>query len=100
MTASNKPRDLVRLEHRSQLESSDLAKVISETENSAMNKTVRAREKNENLPTYFESVNSLPLDDKKVEILTLELNHLPRRLDDIEFKKALFQNHHVIKLDT
>lgn len=65
-----------------------------------MNKSVRAREQNDNLPTYFESINSLPLDDKKVEILTLELNHLPRRLDDVEFKKALFQNHHVIKLDT
>lgn len=30
----------------------------------------------------------------------MDLNHLPRRLDDIEFKRALFQNHHVIKLDT
>jgi hypothetical protein len=35
-----------------------------------------------------------------VEILTLDLDHLPRRIDDIEFKKALFSNHHIIKLDT
>ena len=61
---------------------------------------MRAKEQNDYLPTYFESVNKLPLDDKKVEILTLDLNHLPRRIDDIQFKKALFQNHHVIKLDT
>lgn len=93
MTAAANPRELVRLEHRSQLESSDLAKVISETEKTSNNlnsKAIKAREQNDNLPTYFESINSLPLDDKKVEILTLDLNHLPRRLDDIEFKKALF----------
>lgn len=103
MTASANPRDLVRQEHRSQLESSDLAKVIAETEkisNNLNSKVFRGREQNDYLPTYFDSVNSLPLDDKKVEILTLDLNHLPRRIDDVQFKKALFQNQHVIKLDT
>jgi hypothetical protein len=45
-------------------------------------KPVKAKEQNENLPTYFDHVLNLPADDKKVEILTLDLDRLPKQIDD------------------
>lgn len=57
-------------------------------------------DKDTNLPTYFETIHSLPIDDRKVEILTLELQSLPQYVDEMEIKKELFNSHHVIKIDT
>jgi hypothetical protein len=42
----------------------------------------------------------LPVNDNKVEIVTLDLQQLPKDVDEMAFKKNLFSTHHVIKLDT
>jgi hypothetical protein len=60
----------------------------------------RLNDPNDDLPTYFQTLQSLPVDDKKVEILTLDLKSIPKNIDDMEFKKHLFTSHHVIKMDT
>ena len=54
----------------------------------------------DDLPTYFKTLQNLPVDDKKVELLTLDLSSLPRNLDDLEFKKHLFPKDHVVKMET
>ena len=38
-------------------------------------------------------------DEKKVEIITLELSALPRNLDEAELKRDILQNQHVVRLD-
>jgi mannose-6-phosphate isomerase class I len=94
------PKAMARQELRSQLESEGLAHTISQVESTKQ--TSRAvKKEEEDLPTYFQSLQQMTVkDDKKVEIVTLELERLPRDLDEIEFKRQLFQKHHVIKLDT
>ena len=52
------------------------------------------------LPTYFQTINSLPIDDRKVEIITLDLAHLPKDIDELDLRKTFFANHHIIKIDT
>ena len=82
------------------MESSDLAYVNDRAERE--NATTRGCRKdlNNDLPTYFQTLSNLPLDDRKVELLTLDLSALPRNIDDLDFKKHLFPKDHVVKMET
>lgn len=35
-----------------------------------------------------------------MEVLTFELSHIPRDVDEVAFKRALFGQHHVVRMET
>jgi hypothetical protein len=51
------------------------------------------------LPTYLEAQVPSQTNDKGIEIVTLELNRLPKHMDETEIKKAFFSTH-LVKFDT
>lgn len=107
-TVRDIPRALVKIEHRSQLESNDLQSAIAHAESQTLrqnNPTTlfeqRFVQSEKHPPTYLESYIPPPLDDKGIQIVTLELSQLPKHMDDMELKKAFYSTSaHLVKFDT
>jgi hypothetical protein len=81
----------VKIEHRSDLESKDLKETLSMADRVVVGKEnqgerkffeYRVLEFGNKLPTYLEQKEPTQKDENRVELVTLELNSLPKHLDE------------------
>ena len=82
---------MVKIEHRSDLESKDLKETLSMADRVVVGKEnqgerkffeYRVLEFGNKLPTYLEQKEPTQKDENRVELVTLELNSLPKHLDE------------------